>query len=199
MSRDRDERLPLGLGYWVQAPLGAALAAGMFWAGSHAAAGWRPVLLLVGTVPALYAAYVVLMPVVALGAFRALEALSEDAKDPADGRSPARRPRQRRGLPPAPCGTHHWVDADESTRLVRRRLLVDDRGRVVHEDEHDRRRDVALGLGLAVTVALAVLSGRLESAAGGVFFALAVMLGCGLVAVVAVRVAGRVTVSRLGS
>ncbi len=185
-----------GPGYWVQAPVAAALAAAIFWTGSQVAAGWRPVLLLAGSVLALYAVYVLLMPAVALVAFRALERLTEDVKGPTTGGRRSPRVRERRGLPPAPPGTRHWVDV-ESTRLVRRRLLVDDRGCVLHEDAVDRRLDVGLAAGLVATAALAVLSGTLD-AAGGVAFALAVMVGCGTLALVAVRVAGRSSVAQLG-
>lgn len=159
-------------------------------------AGWRPVLLLAGSLLALYAVYVLLVPLVVRVVVAGLEALSEDVKGPAGGQ-PMARPRQRRGLPPAPRGTRHWVDV-ESTRHVRLRVLVDDRGRVLHEDEHDRRHDLGIAAGLLATAVLAVMSGTLD-AMSGIAFALAVMLGCGTLAMAAVRVAGRVAVSRLGS
>ncbi|TCI99356.1 hypothetical protein [Aeromicrobium sp. IC_218] len=195
MSADWNGRL--GPGYWAQAPVAALLAAGLFWLGAQAPGGWRPVLLLAGSVLALYAAYVLLMPLVVRIVVAALEALSEDAKGPATGR-PTTSTRQRRGLPPAPRGARHWVDAG-SSRLVRRRLLVDDRGRVLHEDDHDRRADLALGAGLVLALAVSVLSAGLDGGAGGVVFALAVMTACGVLGMAAVRVAGRVAVSRLGS
>jgi hypothetical protein len=186
----------MGPGYWLHLPLSAVLAGGLFWAGSQAAPGLRPVLLVAGAVAAVYAAYVVLMPLVAHGAWKVLEALIEDVKGPADGSRPAPRPRQRRGLPPAPRGGRHWVD-DGSSRLVRRRLLVDDHGRVLVEDQHDRRTDLALVAGLGLVVVVALMSGRLGGAAGGVAFALSAMAACALLGIAALRLAGRRTVSRL--
>lgn len=187
----------LGPGYWAQAPVAAVLTAGLFWLGVQVPGGWRPVLLLAGSLLALYAAYVLLVPIVVRIVAAGLEALSEDVKGPAT-RRPTARPRQRRGLAPAPRGTRHWVDAG-STRLVRRRVLVDDRGRVLHEDVHDRRADLALGAGLVLAIAVSVLSARLDGAASGVVFALAVMTTCAVLGVAAVRVTGRVAVSRLDS
>ncbi len=187
----------LGVTYWVLVPAAALLAAVAFGSASRVPAPVRPLVLVVGAVLVVYALYLLLLPVVVWAVAKGFTAFVDELVRGADRVPDGPRPR-RRSAPPAPRGRRHWVD-DGSTRLVRRRLLVDDRGRVLLDDVHDRRTDVLLAAGLVSAVAVVLVGDRLGGALGGVAFALGVLGGCVVLAAGALRVVGRVAVSRLNA